>query len=75
MLSQNKILSHPHRKLNFGRILVNDSTSYGLPSKFYNEFKGYGFISKLKSTTVIYKKNPNPQRNSRGEIINCNMIG
>lgn len=140
MLSQNKILSHPHRKLNFSRILVNDSTSYGLPSKFYNEFKGSGgssskaaikiqlqydllsgsflccdtyngtasdgkyvevmdkyteagdlrltdlgyykldylkqidakgafFISKLKSTTVIYKKNPNPQRNSKGEIL------
>ena len=27
------------------------------------------FISKLKSTTVVYKKNPNPQRNSKGQIL------
>lgn len=140
MISQNKVLSCPHRKLNFNRILVNDSTSYGLPSKFYNEFKGSGgsssksaikiqlqydllsgsflccdiyngtasdgkyvevmdkyteagdlrladlgyykidylnqidakgafFVSKLKSTTAVYKKNPNTERNSKGKII------
>ena len=140
LIEQNKILSEQHRKLNFNRILVNDSTSYGLPPKFYKEFKGSGgssskaaikiqlqydllsgnflccdiysgtasdgkyvevmdkytqagdlrladlgyykidylkqidfkeafFISKLKSTTVVYKKNPNPQRNSKGQIL------
>ena len=140
LIKQNKILNQQHRKLNFSRILINDSTNYGLPTKFYNEFKGSGgssskaaikiqlqydllsgsficcdtyngtasdgkyveimdkyteakdlrladlgyykidylkqidskkafFISKLKSTTLIYKKNPNPQRNSKGEIL------
>jgi hypothetical protein len=140
LIKQNKILNQQHRKLNFSRILINDSTIYGLPTKFYNEFKGSGgssskaaikiqlqydllsgsficcdtyngtasdgkyveimdkyteardlrladlgyykidylkqidskkafFISKLKSTAVIYKKNPNPQRNSNGEML------
>jgi len=42
MVSQNKILNHQNKKMNFGRILVNDSTNYGLPQKFHNEFKGSG---------------------------------
>lgn len=42
LIKQNKILKQQHRKLNFSKILINDSTSYGLPTKFYNEFKGSG---------------------------------
>jgi len=42
LIEQNKILSEQHSKLNFNRILVNDSTSYGLHPKFYKEFKGSG---------------------------------
>jgi hypothetical protein len=40
MINQNKILSHGNKNLNFSRILVNDATSYKLPQKFYDEFKG-----------------------------------
>ncbi len=140
MISQNKILNNENKKMNFGRILVTDSTNYGLPQKFYNEFKGSGgagskaaikiqlqydllsgsflccdtysgtasdgkytevmdsktkagdlrladlgyykldylqkihakkafFISKLKSTSLAYKKNPTPEKNSNGEIL------
>jgi len=40
IIKQNKILCHENNNLNFNRILVNDATSYQLPQKFYNEFKG-----------------------------------
>lgn len=140
MLKQNKILSHTNKKLTFNRILVNDATSYGLPEKFNNEFKGSGgsssksaikiqlqydllsgeficcdtysgtssdskyvdvmdnhtkagdlrlsdlgyykvdylkkidekkafFISKLKSTSTVYKKNPVPTLRKNGTIV------
>lgn len=140
MLKQNKILSHTNKKLTFNRILVNDATSYGLPEKFNNEFKGSGgcssksaikiqlqydllsgeficcdtysgtasdstyvdvmdnhtkagdlrlsdlgyykvdylkkidekkafFISKLKSTSTVYKKNPAPTFKKNGRIV------
>lgn len=139
MLQQNNTICTKHKELFFNRILVNDSTSYGLPEKFYNEFKGTGgsgsksavkiqlqydllsgnflccdvfsgtesdgkyldtmdehtqegdlrladlgyfkieylrkindrgafFISKLKSNSMVYMKNPNPKIRPNGEI-------
>ena len=140
MIKQNNILCEQSKRLYFNRILVNDSTSYALPERFYNEFKGSGgarsksaikiqlqydllsgsflccdtcsgtssdskyvetmdkytkpgdlrladlgyykidylkkihdkkafFISKLKSTSIIYKKNLNPKIKTNGEIL------
>lgn len=45
MMKQNKVLQNENKKLNFNRILVNDSTSYVLPEKFCNEFKGAEGVS------------------------------
>ncbi len=42
MIKQNEILRSRNRKLNFNRILINDSTTYGLPEKFKDEFNGFG---------------------------------
>ena len=56
MIKQNKILCHENNNLNFNRILVNDATSYGLPQKFYNEFKGcrrFKFKGSNKNTIAI----------------------
>ena len=45
MIKQNKVLQNENKKLNFNRILINDATSYVLPAKFCNEFKGSGGVS------------------------------
>ncbi|SFB47716.1 transposase [Clostridium frigidicarnis] len=42
MIKQNNILNKQSNKLHFNRILINDATSYGLPLKFYDKFKGSG---------------------------------
>jgi len=140
MIKQNNILNQENKNLSFNRILVNDATSYGLPEKFNNEFKGSGgsssksaikiqlqydlltgsficcdtysgtssdgkyvdvmdnytkegdlrlsdlgyykidylkkidekkafFISKLKSTSTVYKKNPEPTLRKNGTVV------
>ena len=140
MIKQNNILNRENKNLSFNRILVNDATSYGLPEKFNNEFKGSGgsssksaikiqlqydlltgsficcdtysgtssdgkyvdvmdnytkegdlrlsdlgyykidylkkidekkafFISKLKSTSTVYKKNPEPTLRKNGTVV------
>lgn len=140
VLNQNKVLSRTNKNTNFNRILINDSTSYGLPTKFYDQFKGSGgnrskaaikiqlqydllsgsflavdindgtssdnkyvdimdkytnpgdlrlsdlgyynykylksiddkkafFISKLKSSTAVYIKNPSPSVTAKGKVL------
>jgi hypothetical protein len=52
MMKQNKILNCENSKLNFNRILVNDATSYKLPEKFCNEFKGAGGVSSKSAIKI-----------------------
>ncbi len=52
MLKQNNILRIKHKELFFNRILVNDSTSYELPERFYNEFKGSGGSSSKSAIKI-----------------------
>jgi len=52
-----------------GDLRLSDLGYYKLDYLKQIDSKKAFFISKLKSTTVIYKKNPNPQRNSKGEML------
>ena len=140
LLKQSNIYYGNSKNLFFDRILINDSTSYSLPTQFHDEFKGSGgissksalkiqlqydllsgnfltcdigdvttsdgryvevmneytrkndlrladlgyysinylkqihdkkafFISKIKSTTLLYFKNPNPEKNAKGKLL------
>lgn len=52
MMKQNKVLQNKNKELNFNRILVNDATSYVLPEKFCNEFKGAGGVSSKSAIKI-----------------------
>ena len=52
-----------------GDLRLADLGYYKLDYLKQIDAKGAFFISKLKSTTAVYKENPNPQRNSKGKIL------
>ena len=52
MIKQNKLLQNDNKKLNFNKIIVNDATSYILPEKFCNEFKGAGGVSSKSAIKI-----------------------
>ncbi|OSA99639.1 UNVERIFIED_ORG: hypothetical protein B2H98_00740 [Clostridium botulinum] len=52
LFNQNQTLREQKDNLTFKRIILNDSTAYSLPDKFYNEFKGSGGSSSASAIKI-----------------------
>ncbi|UZP04659.1 hypothetical protein JW813_06515 [Clostridium botulinum] len=64
LFNQNQTLREQKNSLTFKRIIINDSTAYSLPDKFYNEFKGSG--GSISASAIKIQ--------SQYDLLSCNFL-